>query len=212
MGNKMQERNNSHTTHTFRPMKIYHSFQSAAAIAMVVAISFTATSCKKNKEVAKPAGEVEIAEYCTGEEYYSDNKTFRSTATGESQDREIAKKKSRSNAEVRLAKMVSVTIKAVTDNYVNSTEFNNTEEATETFNELARSVVDQELRGAVTVCEKLTQRTNGLYVSYICIELSGEKIASKYNEKLSEDDRIKAEYNYEQFKETFQAEMDALRH
>ena len=30
------------------------------------------------------------------------------------------------------------------------------------------------------------------------------------NEKISEDERIMAEYNYERFKETFQEEMDKL--
>ena len=132
------------------------------------------------------------------------------SATGESQDREIAKKKARSNAETRLAQTVSATVKAVTDNYVSSTEFNNREEATESFNQLARTVVDQELRGAIAICEKLTQRENGVYVSYVALELSGEKVASKYNEKISEDERIMAEYNYERFKETFQEEMNKL--
>ncbi len=178
---------------------------------LLIGLTLLATGCKKNKEVAKPKGEVEIVEFCSGDEYESDSKNFRSSATGESQDREIAKKKARSNAEVRLAKTVSATVKAVTDNYVSSTEFNNREEATETFNELARTVVDQELRGAIAICEKLTQRENGIYVSYVALELSGEKVASKYNEKISEDERIMAEYNYEKFKETFQEEMDKLR-
>ena len=178
---------------------------------LLVGLTLIATGCKKNKEVAKPKGEVEIVEFCSGDEYESNSKFFRSSATGESQDREIAKKKARSNAETRLAKTVSATVKAVTDNYVSSTEFNNREEATETFNELARTVVDQELRGAIAICEKLTQRENGIYVSYVALELSGEKVASKYNEKISEDERIMAEYNYEKFKETFQQEMDNLR-
>jgi hypothetical protein len=181
------------------------------SLGLFMGLSVLSTGCKKNKEMSAPKGEMEIIEFCTGDEYESDNKTFRASATGESQDREIAKKKSRSNAETILARTVSATIKAVTDNYVSSTEFNNREEITETFNELGRAVVDQELRGAIAICEKLTQRENGIYVSYISLELSGEKVASKYNEKISEDERIMAEYNYEKFKETFQEEMDKLR-
>ena len=177
---------------------------------LALGLAVATTGCKKNEDVVKPKGEIEIVEYCTGSEYNSDSKHFRSTATGESQDREIAKKKARSTAESRLARTVSATIKAVTDNYVSSTEFNNREEATESFNELARTVVDQELRGAIVICEKLTQRENGIYVSYVALELSGEKFASKYNEKISEDERIMAEYNYERFKETFQEEMNKL--
>ena len=82
---------------------------------LVLCLAAFTTGCKKNKDVAKPKGEVEIVEYCTGSEYNSDSKHFRSTATGESQDREIAKKKARSTAESRLARTVSATIKAVTD-------------------------------------------------------------------------------------------------
>ena len=115
---------------------------------------------------------------------------------------------SRSNAENRLARSISATLSIVTDNYVNSTNFNNKEEVTETFNDMARSVVEQELRGAIIICEKLTQKADGAFVSYIAIELSGEGIAQAYNERLSQDERIMAEYNYENFKETFEAEMN----
>ena len=51
---------------------------------LVFGLSIVATGCKKNKEVAKPKGEVEIVEFCTGDEYESDSKHFRSNGTGES--------------------------------------------------------------------------------------------------------------------------------
>ncbi|MGB0424146.1 MAG: hypothetical protein ACPGED_07485 [Flavobacteriales bacterium] len=184
-------------------------------IMLLMGILFLGTalsSCKRNKPVEepKPSGEVLINEYCTGDKYYSDKETFRSSATGESMSRETAKKISRSNAEDELARTISATMQIVTDNYVNSSTFNNKEEVTETFNNLARTVVDQELKGAITICEKITQKANGNYVSYIAIELSGGDIAQAYNDKLSSDERIKAEYNYEKFKETFEAEMEKL--
>ena len=174
----------------------------------ILFISLAVVSCGKKKKVVepKPKNEVLIQEFCTGEEYFSDNKTFRATATGESSDRETAKKKARSNANAEMAKTISTTMKIVGDNYVNSTEFNNKEEITEPFNEMARTVIDQ----AIKICDKLTQKEDGRYVSYIAIELSGDGIVSKYNERLSKDERIKADYNYEKFKETFEAEMQKL--
>jgi len=177
----------------------------------VFTISLGLAGCKGSKAIT-PAqnGEVEIIEFCTGPDYNSDSKHFRATATGESLSRETAKKMSRSNAENRLARTISSTLSVVTDNYVNSTKFNNKEEVTETFNDLARTVVEQELRGAIIMCEKLTQKPNGSFVSYIAIELSGEEVAQAYNERLAKDERIMAEYNYENFKETFEAEMNKL--
>ncbi len=179
----------------------------------LTAFIFAGTGCKKKKDTVeqpKPKGEVLINEYCTGPQYNSDQTTFRVSATGESMSRETAKKIARSNAEDRLARTVSATVKAVTDNYVNSTKFNNREEVTETFNNLARTIVDQELRGAIVICEQLTQKENGNYVSYLALELSAEEMAQAYNDRLSKDERIKAEYNYEKFKQTFEEEMRRL--
>ncbi len=177
---------------------------------LVVGLGAAFTSCKK-KVTKTPTGEIEIYEHCTGSEYFSDKNTFRATATGESLDRETAKKKARSNANAELAKTIKATMKIVGDNYVNSTEFNNREEVTETFNEMSRTIVDQELQGAMKICDKLTQKAeNGNYVAYIAIELSGQKLADAYNDKLSKDEKIKAEYNYEKFKETFEEEMKKL--
>ncbi|MFN0031525.1 MAG: hypothetical protein ACKVOR_05140 [Flavobacteriales bacterium] len=179
-------------------------------VILVAAITLFGVACKKKKKVEetpKPKGEVLIDEYCTGDKFMSDNTTFRATATGESMDRETAKKKARSNAQSELAKTISSTMKIVGDNYVNSTEFNNKEEVTETFQEMARTVVDQEIRGAFEICEKLTQREDGTFVSYVAIELSGQKISDAYNQGLSKDEKLKADYNYEKFKETFDKEM-----
>ena len=182
-------------------------------IALSLALAVATTGCKKKKDVQetpKPTGEVTINEYCTGPEYFTDKKNFRASATGESLDRETAKKKARSNAEQELARSLNATIKVVADNYVNSTEFNNREEATETFQQLGRTVVDQKLSGAVKICDQLTQKPDGRYVSYVAIELSGEELLGQYNESLSKDERIQAEYNYQQFKEVFEQEMEKL--
>ena len=170
-------------------------------------------SCKSKEEVGlspKEQGEVLIEQYCSGSEYFSDKKTFRSSGIGESIDQMTAKKKARSNAQSELAKTISSTMKIVGDNYVNSTEFNNKEEVTETFNEMARTVVNQELSGAIKICEKFTRTSDGKYKADIALELSAEKLAMKYNERLSKDEKIKAEFNYQKFKEIFEAEMAKL--
>ena len=188
-------------------MKFGYSFSSALLIAGI-----TFMGCSSGETITpNQAGEVEILEYCAGDEYKSDKDHFRATATGESMSRETAKKMARSNAEARLARSINSTIEIVTDNYVNSSKFNNAEEVTETFNDLARTVVDQQLSGAITACERLTQKSDGNYVSYMAIELSGDELVSRYNERLSQDERIRAEYNYEKFKETFEAEMAKQR-
>ena len=137
-------------------------------------------------------------------------KFFRANAIGESLDQMTAKKKAMSNARAQLATDMNSTMKIVGDNYVKSSEFNNKEEVTETFQENARTVVDQSLQGIKVICEKQTKTAEGKYKTYIAIELSAEEILSKYNERLSKDELLKADYNYEKFKETFDAEMEKM--
>lgn len=179
-------------------------------LVLIAGISFAA--CKKNKEVQAPAGEVLINEYCTGDEFFSDNKYFRATGLGESMDQATARKKAFSNARADLASAVQTTIKGTIDNYVNSREMNNVEQVEERFEGLTREVISQELSGTKTICQKAVQvQSNGNYKYYVAIELSGQDLITKMNERLAKDDALKIDYDYEKFKETFESEMNKLR-
>ena len=169
--------------------------------------------CKSKEEVGvspKQQGEVLLEQYCSGKDFFSDKKTFRASAIGESLDQMTSKKKARSNAQSELAKTMNSTMQIVGDNYVSSTEFNNKEEVTESFNEMARTIVNEELRGAIKICEKFTQTSEGKYKCYMAIELSADKLVAKYHERLSKDEKVKAQYNYEQFKKTFEEPMEQI--
>ena len=177
------------------------------SLCLLVAIS----SCNSNKGLSvEEQGEVLIEQYCSGDKYFSDKNTFRGNAIGESLDQMTAKKKARSNTQAEIAKTISSTMKIVGDNYVSSSEFNNKEEVTETFNEMSRTVVDEQLKGVVTICEKMTKTPQGKYKCYMAMEIAAEKLASKYHERLSKDEKLKADYNYEKFKEVFEQEMAKL--
>ena len=175
--------------------------------------SLLVVGCKSKEEVGvspKEQGEVLLEQYCSGKDFFSDKKTFRASAIGESIDQMTSKKKARSNAQSELAKTINSTMQIVGDNYVSSTEFNNKEEVTESFNEMARTIVNEELRGAIKICEKFTQTTEGKYKCYMAIELSADKLVAKYHERLSKDEKVKAQYNYEQFKKTFEEAMEQI--
>ncbi len=182
-------------------------------MALIVAgVAMVAVSCKKKDLQAPPAGEVLIEEYCSGPDYFSNNKFFRANGIGESMDQATAKKKAFSNARADLASAVNTTIKGTIDNYVNSREFNNVEEVEERFEGLTREVIDQELKGTKTICQKVVKVTEtGNFKYYVALELSGQDMLTKMNERLGEDERLKIDYDYEKFKETFEKEMEKLR-
>jgi hypothetical protein len=174
-----------------------------------------ATGCKSKKKAAEvvppPDGETEVKVMCSGPEYFTDNKVFRANALGESMDQATAKKKAMSNARADLAAAINTKVKAVVDNYVNSREMQNREEVAERYEALAREVVDQQLTGTKTICEKMMKvNSTGNYKCYVAIELSAQELLSAYNERLSTDERLRIDYDYEKFKETFEKEMQKL--
>jgi hypothetical protein len=168
------------------------------------------TGCKGKEKTKAPKGEVEVVIPCSGPDFFTTNKAFRANSIGESQDQVTAKKKAMTNARAELAQAIQTTVKTVTDNYVNSREMNNREEIEERFESLNREIVDQTLSGLRTICEKNMKTEQGTYKSYVAIELSADELVTKYNERLSKDERLKIDYDYEKFKETFNQEMDKL--
>lgn len=175
---------------------------------MLMLAALVATGCKKNKEVQAPDGEVLITEYCAGPEYFTNDEFFRSNGLGESMDQATARRKAMNDARGALASSISTTIKATTDNYVNSREFNNKEEVQERFEGLTREVVNQQLNGVKTICQKAVKVTaSGNFKYYVALELSGEELLGAMNERLSKDERLRIDYDYEQFKKTFEQEM-----
>jgi hypothetical protein len=181
-----------------------------SALTIIALGTVFVTGCKSKKEVKAPKGEVEVSVPCSGPDFFTTNKFFRANSIGESEDQVVSKKKALTNARNELAQAIQTTVKTVTDNYVNSREMNNREEVEERFESLNREVVDQTLSGVRTICEKLMKTGEGRYKTYIAIELSADELVAKYNERISKDERLKIDYDYEKFKETFDKEMDKM--
>ncbi|UXX78716.1 hypothetical protein N7E81_15255 [Reichenbachiella carrageenanivorans] len=179
-------------------------------LAVICTIGLMA-GCKGNQKATQSKGESEIVLHCSGSEYRSDKKAFRANATGESSDLEIARKKASSNCKAALASQVETTIKSTTDNYINSREFNNVEEIEERFEALNREVVNQQLNDVKVICEKLTENKNGKYKCYMAVEMDVDAVQTAIETRIKNDDKLKIDYDYEKFKETFEKEMDKMR-
>lgn len=187
-------------------MKLFHVTKSIFMLTAMVSLLII-SGCKSKEKAVKESGETLIEVYCSGPEYFANAEYFRASQVGESVDQATAKKKALSNARADLASSVETTIKGVIDNYVNSRELNNVEEAEERFESLTREVINQKLTGVKTICEKTTKTVDDKYKTYIAIELAGDELMNAMNERLSKDAKLKIDYDYEQFKKTFDEEM-----
>ncbi len=169
------------------------------------------SSCKSSKGLTpKEAGEVLIQTYCSGDEFKSTTKALRYSAIGESMDQMTAKKKAMSEAKAGLAGSINTLIKGVTDNYVKSGNYDNKEELLKNYEGLNREVINQSLNGTIVICEKTTKTKEGNYKTYVCIELDGNEIFQTINNKATNNEMLKVDYNYEKFKKTFEEEMSKI--
>lgn len=166
-------------------------------------------SCgSKQKVVSKNGGEVEIEMPCTGPEYRTDATHFRATGTALSTDRQVAKDKALMAARAELATEINTTMERVTDRYNSSYNVGEDDETRGKFQDLARQLVKQTLSGSVVTCEKLTKdEQGGKYHFYVCVELKGDDFANKLKNGISNDDKLRTDYEYEKFKKVFDEEM-----
>ena len=165
-------------------------------------------SCKSSKKAAAPEGETAITMYCSGPEYFSDDEYFRANNSGESTSQSMAKKKAMSNARLDLAAAIETQVKAVIDNYFSSYTSGQDIEDKERYEGLSREVINQELTGIRTICEQFTKTQSGNYKAYVAIELAGDEILNGMKNRISDDEKLKIDFQYEKFKEEFEKEME----
>lgn len=165
------------------------------------------SGCKSSKP-AMPKGETEVSIPCSGPEFFTSKGIIRASASGESQDQMLAKKKAQANTREQLAATLNVTIKTVVDNYYSSKAINNVEEAKTRFEGLTRQVVDQQLSGVATICEKMVTTSTGTWKCYLAQELNGEAVLAGIQKKISSDEKLRLDFEYEKFKNEFNKEMD----
>jgi len=168
--------------------------------------------CKsKKKAAATPKGEEKIVMFCSGPEFFSNAEYFRANDVGESTNQSMAKKKAMSNARLALAGSIETTVKAVIDNYFNSYTSDRTIEDKERYEGLSREVINQKLNGIRTICEEYTRTSDGNYKCYVAIELAGDEIANGMSKRISDDDKLRIDFQYENFKKTFEKEMEEFK-
>lgn len=179
--------------------------------AFLIIGSIAMIGCKgKEKNEPKVANETVINMHCFGSDYFSSKSHIRASGLGESMDRMTAIKKAKNEAKTALASSIETRIKSTIDNYVNSREMNNKEQVEEKFEGLSREVVKQDLTNVVTICEKLTEKKAGGFVSYVAVEMKAKDLLEAINERITKEETLRVDYDYEKFKNTFDKEMEKL--
>ncbi len=180
-------------------------FYQFAAVVMMGAM-FACSAPKQVAQVQQP-DEVDFDVPCSGKEFFTNAEYFRASADGLSSNMSIAKKIAYADARAGLASDIQAKVEIVTDNYSSQHDFNGNQEAKQRFQDLPRIVVNQVVSGTRVICEKMRKTKDGKFHCYVAMELGGEEIIKSMQDRISSDDKLKIDFEYEKFKKEFKEEM-----
>lgn len=131
-------------------------------------------------------------------------------ATGDRQMQQ-ARKMAANNARTELATMVNATVKRVVDNYTSEYIAGENSDFNQRVQDIARTVVNQLLVGTPITCEgTLPGSTPGNTICYACVELTGKSVLDGIANKISSDEKLRTDFEYEKFKKVLEEEMSKL--
>jgi len=179
-------------------------------IPAIAVMALTGCKSKKKQTIQKETGAVEISVPFSESKYRSDNDAFRAKQVGKSPDLATAKKIAFQNAKSEMAANINSTIKRVTDQYTNQRTIGNAQEFENKFEELAREVVNLEISNVKEIGEKIFKEPDGAFSYWICVEAGKKEVFDKLDAKISNDAKLKLDYDKQKFQQIFDAEMKKL--
>ncbi len=180
------------------------------AVLATTALFFSACKSKKDVVEADYSGlGTAIETPCSDNEYSSDMTHFRGTGIGEGTNLASARRKANLDANAMLAASVNRTIKSVTDRYTQDITAGDANEFAEKFEDLTRSVVNQELNNVATVCNQMFEK-EGKYSVYMAVEVSKDELLNNISTRINRDDRLRLDYDKMKFEQIFNEEMEKL--
>ncbi len=194
-----------------------NQMQQLTVMAIAMVMGLVMASCGSSKKAVsvtdanfeKKTGyvaEVEVTFPCSGID--SDEEFFRVDGQGTSKDRVMARKRAYTDALARL----STKLKGVAASMEKMVGVSSTVESGESFHDKMVAAADVIAKANVgnyrTSCEKFTVNpSTGAYTCYCSIEFGKQKLVKEFYEKLSQEQVLRADYDFERYMELFDKEL-----
>jgi hypothetical protein len=177
----------------------------------LIATVFLFTDCRSKKKAAADYSSLgrEVITPCSDNEYSTTRTHFRGTGIGEGTNLASVRRKASLDANAMLAASINRTIKSVTDRYTQDITVGTANEFAEKFEDITRSVVNQELNNVSTVCNQMFEK-NGKYTVYMAVEVGREELVKGISERINRDERLRLDYDKMKFEQIFNEEMEKL--
>ena len=165
-------------------------------------------SCASKKATVKAVGDKEITIPCS--DFRTDKDYFRSSGIGTSKDLSNSVKQAEVKTKASLAGVIETKIREVSKIYTIDRKIDEESEFSEKFQNDTRAAVNNALRDLSTICKKTTQKPDGTYNTFIAYECSKDVIYNGIKKTLSNDQKLRQDYDEMKFKEVFDQEMEKL--
>ena len=181
-----------------------------AILASMVLASITLTSCPSSIALTKVDDSREIKLPFSEKEYKTNAEFLRARANGESRDLQGGEMIARHNAEAVLANTIGTAIKGVTEQYLQNTSDNNSNDFSKKFESTTRSITNEAISNIKIVDTKTLKKANGVYDTWMVIEVSKKSILAGTLKAMSNQKAFKLESDQAKFREIFEQEMSKL--
>jgi hypothetical protein len=181
-----------------------------AIIASMVLASITLVSCFSSIALTKVDDSREVKLPFSEKEYKTNAEFLRARANGESRDLQGGEMIARHNAEAVLANTIGTAIKGVTEQYFQNTSDNNSNDFSKKFESTTRSITDEAISNIKIVDTKTLKKANGVYDTWMVIEVSKKSILAGTLKAMSNQKAFKLESDQAKFREIFEQEMSKL--
>ena len=181
-----------------------------AIIASMVLASITLVSCSSSIALTKVDDSREVKLPFSEKEYKTNAEFLRARANGESRDLQGGEMIARHNAEAVLANTIGTAIKGVTEQYFQNTSDNNSNDFSNKFESTTRSITNEAISNIKIVDTKTLKKANGVYDTWMVIEVSKKSILAGTLKAMSNQKAFKLESDQAKFREIFEQEMSKL--
>lgn len=131
-----------------------------------------------------------------------------------SSDRQIQQARSiaANAARSELAAQIEATIERVIDNYTSEYINGENSDFKQRVQDLSRTVINQKIKGTPIVCEDQKPGSKpGNIICYACVELTGQTILDGIADQISNDEKLRTDFEYEKFKKVLEDEMGKMQ-
>lgn len=171
-------------------------------------VAITTLSSCGSKDITKGRQKLDIP---CNDKGRSDKEFFRASNIGKSQDMATSKEKALLLTKQRLASLISSKIKSVTERYANEMDAGGASEFSQTFENMTRDIVNQQLVDVSIICEETYEaKEGGGYETYMAIEVSKDAIYNGVDKGISKNKKLEVMYDRAKFKEKFDEEMSKM--